>query len=127
MHTGLVRKLFGNGAEAKGGAGYVDLEEYVQESFTGAGGAEAKMFVRVAEVRKYEELREFANYVYKGNVLLLDFTALQNDDVILKRVTGDLKRLVADVGGDIAGLGKTMLIVTPGGVRIDRNRLKATA
>lgn len=122
---GIMSRFFGDGSAAKGnGEGYIDLEEYVSETNTGT--SEAKMFVRVAEIHRYEELREFANYVYKGNILLLDFTPIQNDDVILKRVTGDLKRLVADLGGDIAGLGKTMMIVTPGAVKIDRNRLKVT-
>ena len=102
------------------GADYIDLEEYTQgsEMFD----ATASMTVRVAEILKYDDLRDFANYVYQGNMLLLDFSAIANDEIILRRVTGDLKKLVADINGDIAGLGKTMLIIAPTGVKIDRHK-----
>jgi uncharacterized protein len=82
----------------------------------------SSMMVRVAEIQKYEDLREYANYVYQGNLLLLDFSPIAQDEIILRRVTGDLKKLVADINGDIAGLGKTMLIIAPTGVRIDRHK-----
>ena len=102
------------------GADYIDLEEYTQgsEMFD----ATASMMVRVAEILKYDDLRDFANYVYQGNMLLLDFSAIAGDEIILRRVTGDLKKLVADINGDIAGLGKTMLIIAPTGVKIDRHK-----
>lgn len=100
---------------------YIDLEETSgAELFDGT----ASMMVRVGELQRYEDLREFANYVYAGNLLLLDFTAIANDDIILKRVTNDLKKLVADINGDIAGLGKTTLIIAPTGVKIDRHKAR---
>lgn len=103
-------------------ADYIDLEEYTQG--TEVFDANASMMVRVAEIHKYDDLRDFANYVYQGNLLLLDFSAIANDEIILKRVTGDLKKLIADINGDIAGLGKTMLIVAPTGVKIDRHKAR---
>jgi uncharacterized protein len=105
------------------GPDYIDLEEYTQgtEMFDGT----ANMMVRVAEIAKYDDLREYANYVYQGNLLLLDFSAIANDEIILRRVTGDLKKLVSDINGDIAGLGKTMLIVAPTGVKIDRHKARS--
>jgi len=107
------------------GSDYIDLEEYTQgsEMFD----ATASMTVRVAEILKYDDLRDFANYVYQGNMLLLDFSAIAGDEIILRRVTGDLKKLVADINGDIAGLGKTMLIIAPTGVKIDRHKQRGAA
>ena len=104
------------------GTDYIDLEEYTQgsEMFD----ATASMMVRVAEILKYDDLRDFANYVYQGNLLLLDFSAIAGDEIILRRVTGDLKKLIADINGDIAGLGKTMLIIAPTGVKIDRHKAR---
>jgi uncharacterized protein len=104
------------------GTDYIDLEEYTQgsEMFD----ANASMMVRVAEIHKYDDLRDFANYVYQGNLLLLDFSAIANDEIVLRRVTGDLKKLVSDINGDIAGLGKTMLIISPTAVKIDRHKAK---
>lgn len=103
---------------------YIDLEEYAQDSEL--WDQTASMMVRVAEISKHEDLREYANYVYQGNLLLLDFSAIANDDIVLRRVTGDLKKLVGDINGDIAGLGKTMMIVAPTGVKIDRRKARGT-
>ncbi len=110
-------------APAASGDDFIDLEAY-------ASGHEltdntASMMVRVAEISKYDELREFANYVYQGNMLLLDFSAIAQDDIILRRVTSDLKKLVGDINGDIAGLGKNMFIVAPTGVKIDRHKARS--
>jgi filamentous hemagglutinin family protein len=107
------------------GADYIDLEEYTAGSEV--FDATASMMVRVAEILKYDDLRDFANYVYQGNLLLLDFSAIAGDEIILRRVTGDLKKLVADINGDIAGLGKTMLIIAPTGVKIDRHKQRGAA
>ena len=105
-----------------GGQDYIDLDEYAAGSEL--YDATATMMVRVAELNKYEDLREYANYVYQGNMLLLDFSPISGDDIILRRVTSDLKKLVADINGDIAGLGKTMMIVAPTGVKIDRRKAR---
>ncbi len=102
---------------------FIDLEEYTQDSEL--FDQTASMMVRVAEIQNYEDLREYANYVYQGNLLLLDFSAIAQDDIILRRVTGDLKKLIADINGDIAGLGKTMMIIAPTGVKIDRRKMRS--
>lgn len=101
---------------------FIDLEEHTAD--TELFDQTASMMVRVAEINKYEDLREYANYVYQGNLLLLDFAPIQNDDVILRRVTQDLKKLVTDINGDIAGHGKTTMIIAPTGVKIDRRKAR---
>ena len=101
---------------------YIDLEEHTRGSEL--WDQTASMMVRVAEIQSYDDLRDFANYVYQGNLLLLDFSAIANDDIVLRRVTGDLKKLVADINGDIAGLGKTQMIIAPTGVKIDRRKAR---
>ncbi len=106
------------------GTDYIDLEEYTQD--TELFDQTASMMVRVAEITTYDDLREFANYVYQGNLLLLDFSAIAGDDIILRRVTSDLKKLVSDINGDIAGLGKTQMIIAPTGVKIDRRKMRGT-
>lgn len=101
---------------------YIDLEEYAEE--TELFDQTASMMVRVAEITTYDDLREFANYVYQGNLLLLDFSAIAGDDIVLRRVTSDLKKLVNDINGDIAGMGKTQMIIAPTGVKIDRRKAR---
>ena len=120
-----LKSLFSNKQAAKpraDGSDYIDLEEYTKG--TELADSTASMMVKVAEIHKYDDLRAFANYVYQGNLLLLDISNVINDDIVMRRVTGDLKKLVADINGDLAGLGKSMLIIAPTGVRVDRHKAK---
>jgi filamentous hemagglutinin family protein len=118
---GITSKFFG---EKKTGAtgGYVDLEKYVE----GGKGehAGASMHVRVGEIQRYEDLKEFTDYVYGGNVLILDFSPIAEEEVILKRITNDLKKMAQDINGDIAGIGNNLMILSPSGVKVDRRKLR---
>ncbi|MDH4123005.1 MAG: cell division protein SepF [Thermoplasmata archaeon] len=108
-------------------AGVVETESYIDLSdmaFEDEGMADAQMLIRVAEIYRYEDLGSITSHVYNGHVVLLDITSIANDDLTLKRVTSDLRNVVRDVNGDVAGVGKNLLMVTPSGVRIDRNKLR---
>jgi len=69
-------------------------------------------------------LGDLTSYVYGGNILLLDFTPIAKDTLTLRRITNDLKAVSRDVGGDLAGISKNLIIITPEGVRIDRTKIK---
>ena len=100
---------------------FIDLGEYSRKRVSGrARGIE----VKVAEIDSFENLRELSNYVYDGNILILDFTPIMNDDLSLKRIITELKRLVEDIDGDLAGISKNLLLVAPKAVRIDRRKLR---
>lgn len=119
---GIVNKILG---EKKTGdvGGYIDLERYVES--TGRDmPAGAKMYVRVGEIQRYEDLKEFTDYIYGGNVLIVDFSPIAEEEVILKRITNDLKKLAKEINGDIAGIGNNLMIVTPGDVKIERRKLR---
>jgi len=79
---------------------------------------------QVAEVHGYDDLREFSDYIYNGNLLILDVSPISIDDIELERITNELKRIVRDIDGDIAGLDRNHIIVTPSGVKIDRRKLR---
>jgi SepF-like predicted cell division protein (DUF552 family) len=117
---GIVNKILG---EKKTGdvGGYVDLEKYVEST---GGAAGAKMFVRVGEIQRYEDLKEFTDYVYGGNVLILDFSPIAEEEVILKRITSDLKKLSQEINGDIAGIGNNLMIIAPSDVKVERRKLR---
>ena len=119
---GFVNKIFGEKRSGDVG-GYVDLEKYMEST---AADIPAKMHVRVGEIQRYEDLKQFTDYVYGGNVLLLDFSPIADEEVLLKRVTNDLKSMVSEINGDIAGIGKNMMIVSPSEVKIDRRKLRGT-
>lgn len=118
---GIVNKILG---DKKSGdvSGYVDLEKYVES--TGDKLQGAKMHVRVGEIQRYEDLKDFSDYVYGGNVLILDFSPIVEEEVILKRITNDLKNLTKEINGDIAGIGNNLMIITPAEVKIERRKLR---
>jgi hypothetical protein len=117
---GIVNKIFGDKRPGDVG-GYVDLEKYVESS---GGEAGSKMQVRVGEIQRYEDLKDFTDYVYGGNVLILDFSPIAEEEVILKRITNDLKKLAQEINGDIAGIGNNLMIIAPSDVKIERRKLR---
>jgi SepF-like predicted cell division protein (DUF552 family) len=100
---------------------FIDLAEYSKK---GVAGRSRGMQIKVAEIDSYEDIRDLTNYVYEGNILILDFSAIINDDLSLKRIITELKRLVEDIDGDMAGINKNLLVVTPKKVSIDRNKVR---
>jgi SepF-like predicted cell division protein (DUF552 family) len=118
---GIVNKILG---DKKTGdvEGYIDLEKYVESS--GSEKIGAKMYVRVGEIQRYEDLKDFTDYIYGGNVLILDFTPIAEEEVILKRITNDLKKLTKEINGDIAGIGNNMMIIAPSDVKVERRKLR---
>ena len=101
---------------------YLDLAEEAEEYEMPEAGAR----VKVAELQEYDDVKNFTDYVYGGNILLLDLTPVSSDDMELERTTNELKRVVKDIQGDIAGLGRNWLIVTPTGVKIDRRKMRGS-
>lgn len=110
----MIKMIFGKKKEE-----YIDLEEVEME-----GLPEAQMYVKAAELQKYDDVKEFAQYVYEGNLLILDVSPLAVDDIELERATNELRRIVKDIDGDIAGLDRNHFIVTPTGVKIDRRKMR---
>ncbi len=99
---------------------FIDLGDYSKKRVSDRSmGIEIKL----AEIDSYEDIRGLSNYVYDGNILILDFSSIMNDDLTLKRIITELKRLVEDIDGDMAGISKNLLIVAPKRVVIDRKRI----
>lgn len=127
--TILKKKSFGSAEESAprdsmAAEQYIDLTDMVfdDESLTGTQGA--KTVVKVGEMFRYEDLSGLSKEVYDDNIVIIDFTSIANDDLTMKRVTAELKNIARDVDGDVAGVGKNLLMVTPRGVKIDRNKMK---
>ncbi|MCD6473722.1 MAG: cell division protein SepF [Thermoplasmata archaeon] len=111
----MIKMIFGKDRKGE----YIDLEEY-----GGVEKKEAKMFVKVAEIQSYDDVKDFANYIYEGNLLILDVSPISIDDIELERVINEFKRITEDIDGDIAGMDRNHIIVTPSGVKIDRRKLR---
>ena len=61
--------------------------------------------------------------IYDGNILMIDISNIKGDKLLLDRALKDLKDVVTDVRGDIAGLKDDQVLVTPTGVKIDRSKI----
>lgn len=118
-----IAKLFGGRRRTE--TDYIDLGEHGMEN--GAATEAASMYVRVAEISRIEDVKAFADYVYRGNLLILDFSSIADNEVMLRRVTTELKQVTTDIGGDIAGFGRNLLLVTPTGCKVERTKLRPAA
>ena len=119
-----LKKLVEGGPAAESDA-YIDLGELTFEEDQPLGQA-AEHWVRVAEIYRYEDIADLTTHVYNGDMLLIDYTSLANDELALKRITSDLKNVARDTGGDVAAIGKSWLLATPAGTKIDRNKIRGS-
>ena len=123
MKKGLLKRLKTDSSPVPESEKFIDLGDIDIEGLelqAAAGGME----LRVAEVNTFEDLGPVVDEVYNGNLILVDISALSTDDTAMRRVANELKSVARDVNGDVAGVGKNMLAVTPTGVFINRDVLR---
>ena len=125
----FLKREGGRSAAARADAmEYIDLSELVFDDEPGAGGGgPVASTVRVAEINRYEDLHSVTDCVYNGDMLIVDYSPVSGDELQLKRITAELRNVVHDTGGDLAGIGRNLLMVTPSGVAIDRNKMRPSA
>ncbi len=99
----------------------LDIEEY-EEEFREEG---VRMYIKIAELTGLYDIPELKKEIYTGNILLLDISLVKQDKVLVEKAIKDLKMAALDVGGDIAGIADSQVIVAPVGVRIERKKLGA--
>lgn len=117
-------KRIAEGGTAAEADTYIDLGELSFDGEGGALGEPVEHLVKVAEVYRYEDINDLTTHVYNGNLLVIDYTSLASDELALKRITAELKSAVRDAGGDVAVIGKNLLMATPVGIKIDRAKIK---
>ncbi len=100
---------------------YIDLGamHFDDDSIAGTRGA-----VKLAEIYRYEDISEITQPVYDGSTVIIDYAAVANDTDTLRRVTSELKAVARDCNGDVAAIGHDLIVVTPRGLKIDRNKIK---
>ena len=97
----------------------LDLGEYESEIVE-----EAETLIKVAEVTGLNEVPEIRRQIYEGNIVIADIAFLRHDKLTLDRILKDLRQLAEDVNGDIVGLGEDYVVITPTGIRVDRNKIR---
>ena len=119
--SGLLRRHHGSETLEEGS--FLDLGAMQFEDEAGAL-AGSRGTVRLAEILRFEDLHTVSKFAYQGDIVLLDYTSIANDQIAVKRMSVDLKNVAKDTGGDVAGIAKNLLAITPAGIRIDRQKLR---
>ncbi|WP_410507632.1 cell division protein SepF [Methanosarcina hadiensis] len=83
----------------------------------------AETYVKIAEISSINQVAALKQEIYNGNVLMVDISNIRGDDLLRDRVLKELKDVVVDVHGDIAGVKGNTVIVTPTGIKIDRSKI----
>jgi len=117
-----LKKKKGRGSDL-GGEEYIDLthlseEREMDETF------EADTLIKIAEVHRYEDVRDVTEEVYDGNILLVDIEAIAGSAESMERVQSELKAVASEVSGDVARVGNNFIVLTPEGIGIDRKKIK---
>lgn len=105
----------------------IDIDDYVELNLKEYEGAledePAELYVKIAVINSLKSLPDLKREVYNGNVVIVDISSIRNDKILIDRVIKDLKQVVIDIRGDIAGLGDDQLVITPTSIRIDRSKI----
>ena len=83
----------------------------------------AETYVKIAEVSNFNQISSLKQEIYNGNILMIDISSIRGDDLMRDRILKELKDIVVDVHGDIAGVKGNTVIVTPTGIKIDRSKI----
>jgi SepF-like predicted cell division protein (DUF552 family) len=100
---------------------YVDLGALNFEEDNPLGG---KGMIKLGEIYRYEDLTPVVQPAYNGNIVIIDYSSIANDQLTLKRITNELKAVSRDTNGDVAAIGHNLIIVAPNGIKIDRHKIK---
>lgn len=90
---------------------------------------ENKLQVRTFSLTEFEDVKKISKCVREGqSVALIDLKPLREKDIIdLKRSVNKLKALSQEVQGDIAGLSGDWVVMTPGGISVERQASPSVA
>ena len=116
---GLFDKLLGKTERSVKEYEELDLSQYEVELPEGA-----ERYIKVAEVTSITDASEIRRQIYEGNIIIADITLIKHDRLTIERLIKDLKQLASDINGDIVALGENYVIVTPTGIKIDRNKIR---
>jgi SepF-like predicted cell division protein (DUF552 family) len=117
--SGILRRHHGSDTLEEGT--FLDLGAM---GFEEEGGSGTKSTIRLAEVLRYDDIRAATKLAYQGDVVIVDYTSIANDQNTMRRMSADLKNVAKDVGGDVAGIAKNLVALTPAGIRIDRQKIR---
>jgi len=114
---GLMTKLIGG--EPQSANDYVEIN--TNELDTAATEADTRIFI--ATIGEKQDIIAIKDAVYDGDIVIADITRHTTQDRTMEHITDELKQVANEVGGDIVQKDEDQLIITPGGVKIAREKL----
>ncbi len=112
----VFKKMFSR----NNGIDQFEPEEYVELDAL-EEGEEQRVKIRVATLNELRDVEHVQNLIRDGSIVWVKLRPLKNKDMTeLKRAIDRLKKTVASVEGDIAGVDEDWLIATPKYAHIHR-------
>jgi len=96
----------------------INLGQYPVEN-----GETQTITIKLVEVASDRDLLAIKDLLKERNIVIVNYYRLVDDQEILKRALVDLKEFLDKFGGDIVGFGESIFIVSPLGIKIDRNKI----
>ena len=111
-----IKKMFSSSGGIDSG------EDYLEIDLGGKEEKEQKVFVKLFNLKDYEEVNNILNSLREGyTIAVVDITTLRRKDPLeLKRAVSKIKKTSDAMEGHIAGFGENTLIVTPSFAKIHK-------
>lgn len=102
----------------------LEVEETAEEE--AEMGKLEPIYVKSVDLQSLNDVQIIANELKSGNIVIIDITALMNQDPAeLKRAIDQLKGICHGIGGDIGRLTESKVLVTPRFIRIQFKKAAA--
>lgn len=98
-----------------------------EEATSSATPSPKTVYIKTWTLNSLDELEKVKGELETGNIAIVRLTPLLDVDLDdVKRAVRKLKKVTAEIGGDIASLGEDRIIVTPPRVKIWRKKTPST-
>lgn len=79
--------------------------------------------IKVVEMQRFDDLKPVTDMAYRGNVMVMDFSKYSEDTDRRKEMARYLLKVAKDTDGSFLEASDTLMILSPGGMTIDRCRI----
>jgi SepF-like predicted cell division protein (DUF552 family) len=100
-------------------------EDYIEIDLSSKKDEDSKVLVKLFVLKKYDDVSPILNVLREGYTIgVIDIKTLRSKDPIeLKRAVAKIKKTIDALGGNIAGFGENILIVTPSFAKIQKEEI----
>ena len=81
--------------------------------------------IKITEIRDFDDVPMIAELAYQGNILFIDCSTVASNKEEMKRLSKELNDIAKDCNGDAVMMASRFIILSSGGIKIDRNRIRS--